>query len=185
MDESTKIIIATLSGFIIAFFAEPVKNMIQHRTNLHNLKLALYKEMLSNYTILRTANMSEWSLNSFLSKPSLRTECYRRALENEVILFYQLEEAAMINSLQGDGINHIVDFFSYIKSLPSQDFSKNISSLTHQFRSLSTVFLTAFIIIVREGEFDTKLLKRLSKGEYERIMSLKPQSDNSFIYEEQ
>ena len=48
MDETTKVIIATLSGFIIAFFAEPVKSYFQNRGQLHNLRVALYKEMVNN-----------------------------------------------------------------------------------------------------------------------------------------
>jgi hypothetical protein len=50
MDVTTKVIIATLSGFIIAFFAEPAKKNFLERTKLHNLKIALYKELIFNMT---------------------------------------------------------------------------------------------------------------------------------------
>ena len=31
MDETTKVLIGTISGFIIAFFAEPVKSFFQYQ----------------------------------------------------------------------------------------------------------------------------------------------------------
>lgn len=104
MDETTKVIIATLSGFIIAFFAEPVKNYFENRAKLNNLRIALYKELLNNYKnvamVIRGKDIAFKSRVKVL-RNALRTECYKHALENEVSLFYRLEEANDINMLEG------------------------------------------------------------------------------------
>lgn len=62
MDETTKVIIATLSGFIIAFFAEPVKSYFANRAKLNNLRIALYKELLYNYSTLKDLECVNLSL---------------------------------------------------------------------------------------------------------------------------
>jgi hypothetical protein len=54
MDETIKVLIGTVSGFVIAFFAEPVKVFFQNRTGKQILRVALYKEILSNYWFLST-----------------------------------------------------------------------------------------------------------------------------------
>ena len=50
--------IATISGFIIAFFAEPLKTYFQNRAKLKNLRIALYKEILYNYSSLKTIDLT-------------------------------------------------------------------------------------------------------------------------------
>lgn len=173
MDETTKVIIATISGFIIAFLAEPVKDIIQHRTKLLNLKVALYKELWSNYATLDVASRHEVPLTMFFYQPSLRTECYKHALEHEISLFYQLEEATMMNSLQGDAIRRIIDFSDYVKSLPHEEFRERNSSLTEQFKSLAGIFLNLFTMAAQERVFDAKLLKKITRGSYEEVRSRK------------
>lgn len=101
MDETTKVIIGTLSGFIIAFFAEPVKNYFSMKTKLHNLRVALYKELLSNYYILTHFVMDSDASDAYtihnLAKYELRTEFYNHTLQHESSLFYQLKEANVLN----------------------------------------------------------------------------------------
>jgi hypothetical protein len=41
MDDTLKIIIGTLSGFVIAFFAEPIKIFFQNRARINNIRLAV------------------------------------------------------------------------------------------------------------------------------------------------
>jgi len=135
MDETTKVIIATLSGFIIAFLAEPVKDIIQHRTKLLNLKVALYKELWGNYATL--------------------------------------DEAILMNSLQGDAIRRIIEFSDYVKSLPHEEFREKNASLTEQFKSLAGIFLNIFTRAAQEKVFDAKLLKKITRGYYEEARSVK------------
>lgn len=52
MDETLKIIIGTLSGFIIAFFAEPIKIYFQNKAKINYIRLAVYKEISHNYVVI-------------------------------------------------------------------------------------------------------------------------------------
>src|SRR5690349_17561522 len=101
MDETTKVIIATLSGFIIAFFAEPVKNYFTNKSQLHNLRIALYTELISNYFALIHYAMDSTDTDAYtlynVAKYELRTERYKYALQNELALFYQLREANVLS----------------------------------------------------------------------------------------
>jgi len=85
VDETTKILIGTISGFLIAFFSEPVKLYFQNKFSLGKMRGALYYEIYHNYIALLSfldtyaeANNQE-SLLSFISgaKHAIRTECYR------------------------------------------------------------------------------------------------------------
>lgn len=176
MDETTKVIIATLSGFIIAFFTEPVKSYFANKAKLHNLRLALYKELLSNYATVDTAIRHDVALTMFFYQPSLRTECYKHALGNEISLFYQLDEATSLNTLQGDIVRRLLDFSNYAKSLSHEEFKVKNFTLNEQFKSLAGAFITFFIIAVRDELFDNKLLKKISKNQYEDIMTLDPKA---------
>jgi len=103
--------VVTIIGMIAAFITasvtplitESVKNFLQHRTKLQQLKLALYKEMLHNFQLLRlyenATEESEIHLGIEVIQPNIRTECYKQTLERELILFYQLNEANFINLL--------------------------------------------------------------------------------------
>ena len=46
MDETTKVLIGTISGFLIAFFAEPIKIYFSNNFKKRNIRLALYKEKI-------------------------------------------------------------------------------------------------------------------------------------------
>src|SRR3989304_907108 len=110
MDETTKVLIGTLSGFLIAFFAEPVKIYFQNKTKLKNLKLALYKELLDNYWTLRDMKgVNEKELVKFMHEFGIRMECYKNAIQNEVSLFYQLKESHSFNVLYSRWLALMVD----------------------------------------------------------------------------
>ena len=53
MDEILKITIGTVAGFVIAFFAEPVKIYFQNASKKKSLRLALYGELINNFMSLR------------------------------------------------------------------------------------------------------------------------------------
>ncbi len=159
MDETTKVIIATLSGFIIAFFAEPVKNYFQNRAKLHNLRVALYKEMIHNYSSLDDASIdnANSSIKDFLARRVIRIECYKHAIENEVSLFYQLDESNKINWLQGSLMGGIIDVSNYLPEVG--------------FRDLSEIFKDIIAESFYVGNLDAKLLRGLaSKKLYREIM---------------
>jgi hypothetical protein len=162
MDETTKVLIGTFSGFIIAFLAEPVKGFIQNRVKLHNLRVALYKEMLINYAglivLLRsTTNVDE---RIPLLKHTLRTECYKESLANEISLFYQLEEAIDINSLQ--------TMMVYIN-----DAINDMSHSSYEsFIGICNEYATTFEMYVYDATFKPKVLRKLlPEGKYDEIAS--------------
>jgi len=90
-----------------------VKVFFQNRTGKQNLRVALYKEILSNYWFLSTY-LEAYGLSLDISKDSISgySEYVRKefsnfsghlfskhALSQELPLFYQLNEAMMINAL--------------------------------------------------------------------------------------
>jgi hypothetical protein len=115
MDEMLKVIVATLSGFIIAFSAEPIKIYFQDRSKKQNLRVALYKEIYHNYCLAKTyievydeevpiekkRDIHLGNLVAF-SRYLYRTECYKQAISQDLSYFYQLKEATMINALYID-----------------------------------------------------------------------------------
>jgi hypothetical protein len=159
MDETIKVIIATLSGFIIAFFAEPVKTYFQNRLKLQNLRLALYKEMLDNYMTLNSYTSNQIAITTqrdFIARHMIRTECYRHALQHEVALFYQLDEAIRINRLQHSLIR-INDMARDEKGLPMKDYL-----------DLAEIFQELFARSMTNGELDRSILKSLTWDKYYR-----------------
>src|SRR5260221_14496901 len=105
MDETTKILIGTISGFVIAFFAEPIKLLFQNDFKKRNLKTALYREMYNNYRSLEMfidqsqQKMSQKEGYEFFTEYSFRKECFQYYISNEPELFYQLREAVHINTI--------------------------------------------------------------------------------------
>jgi hypothetical protein len=108
MDETLKILVATLSGFVIAFFAEPMKIYFQNRNKIQNLRIALYKEIYHNYMGLKThaeivtKQIDQLENMMVFANYFYRTECYKQAITQELTSFYQLKEATMINALYID-----------------------------------------------------------------------------------
>lgn len=177
MTETTQIIIATLSGFIIAFFAEPVKNYFANRSKLRNLKIALYKELCNNYSTLNSNTRLDLVPTMLFYQSALRTECYEHALEHEISLFYQLDEASMINSLQGDAIRAIQSLSKYVLSLPNEEYKERQASLTEQFQNLTGIYLTVFNRASNEGGLDGNLINKLYPRNHLKIVvhDVKPQ----------
>jgi phage FluMu protein gp41 len=161
MDETTKVIIATLSGFIIAFFAEPVKNYFQNKANLHNLRIALYKEMLNNYFVLEVVTEHDVVSNDmrrFLAN-LIRTECYKHCIQNEITLFYQLEEANRINVLY-NALSEKIILKSNIPDISASDFLKGCQ-----------LFCDIYTQTFDKGTFSGKIIRELvSKNQYQEIM---------------
>jgi len=162
MDETTKVIIATLSGFIISFFAEPVKNYFQHRTKLHNLRTALYKELVSNYLLLESFSIENADANSLVifTEMAIRIESYQYTLEHNAIEFYGLSEATAMNTLYGSLKILLklqcMQFPTTGKVIPSEEIPKFYSAM-------SGVFLDAMAARAFEGRLNKRILRKLVK----------------------
>ncbi len=184
MDETTVTIIGMIAAFITAsvtaFFAEPVKNYIQHRTKLHKLRMALYKEIVSNYVFLSRFYDDRPKLVE--SEPvvapdivvavtglTVRTECYKSALESYLIEFYELSETSAINSLYGT--------LRYLVQLPKTKLlrtGKNISldEIPNMSKELADVFRETLIVRAHEGRLNKRILRKLmTKNGYDELVT--------------
>jgi hypothetical protein len=104
MDEILKITIGTVAGFVIAFFAEPVKIYFQNASKKKSLRLALYGELINNFMSLhfflngldRSSEDRVAEAYSKLSTLMLKVDVYRFAMSPELYhLFYQLKEQSL------------------------------------------------------------------------------------------
>ena len=176
MDETAKVIIATLSGFIIAFFAEPVKNYYEHNAKLEDLRIALYKEMYINFLFLRGLTPEGYSLSKWrtdFSEFTLRIECYKHALENEVALFYQLNEANTINMLQGNFISKIIESYSDLKNLSSDESELKTIELTKNLIRNTVLFRNIFATSMKEGNLSRKTIAGfITKKDFNNLMAV-------------
>lgn len=171
MDETAKVIIATLSGFIIAFFAEPVKNYFADRANLHHLRVALYTELINNYYALTHFTLNGTNADSYtlfhIAKYELRTECYKHTLQNEIPLFYRLIEANMLNIIYVR-INQLMNLSSDLPAIYGKRGMKSIPSIFTQHGStFKYMFTTSFY----HRTFDARILRKLvTPKQYKEIM---------------
>lgn len=164
MDNTTVTIIgmiaAFMTAFITSFFAEPVKNYFQHKTKLHHLRMALYKELVSNYLLLEVFDGKDTDANtlSIYAEIAIRNESYKHALEKNLTEFYELREAMAINSLYGT-LNmlcklHSVNLPTIGQTLPAQEIPKF-------FNAMRTVFLETMAARVYEERLNNRILRKL------------------------
>ena len=107
MDESLKVAIATISGFLIAFFAEPVKIYFQQWARKKGVQRALYHELYFNYDSLRRfvdnqrGEFTKKDLHKFVfnAKYATHLDAYQYYTSHDIDLFYQLVEATDFNWL--------------------------------------------------------------------------------------
>jgi hypothetical protein len=108
MDETIQILIATLSGFIIAFMADPVKESILGFFKRRKIRLALYKEMMNNYYKLAifeknngdsSSKEEDNDIDAFAALIYVEKEYYDYVKKNEITEFYLLKEASTITSI--------------------------------------------------------------------------------------
>jgi hypothetical protein len=134
MDESLKIIIGTLSGFIVAIFTEPIKRKIENKSKLRNLRIALYKEMIQNFFMLEQA-LQEYkndnNSNIMVGQPLLIVDCYRYVVSQETALYYQLSEARLINMFYKlvDMLIGIPEGEKKFRTVPAKDIIESIVGL--------------------------------------------------------
>ena len=101
--EAWKLIIGTVSGFIIAFFSEPVKFYFSKIEKKKQLKESLYREMIQLYSNLQ--NIIEFCRLGKIHVDQLRVNlenlscgCYEFT-KKDPLLFYELSEATHIDAL--------------------------------------------------------------------------------------
>jgi hypothetical protein len=173
-------LIATISGFIIAFLAEPVKTYFQNRAKLKNLRIALYKEILYNYSSLKTLDLtlSSAPFINYMGEFALRTECYKNAIQNEVSLFYQLEETNAINTLHNGYLNLMKDMRRGYGEQATDEL------IIEKFVELSNSYRERVAVEFYRGNLDKKVLKRLvNPNHYQNWMKKGEELQKQFIEE--
>jgi hypothetical protein len=145
-------VLATLLGFIAAFFAEPVKTAFLHRQRVQNLRKALYKEILSIldsiYIYLDASRNESIDLTGFSLDTLMMSdfEAYKFAM-SEPLLFYELPESQYINRIY----KHLQLFKSLEREYP--DPQKRIY--------LSEKYIELILTAFTGKEFDKKLLRKM------------------------
>jgi hypothetical protein len=181
MDEMLKITIGTLSGFIVAFFAEPVKLFFQNRAKKENLRRALYHEMICNYYLIKEfvdeavrenlnadPDEKDTKLDKFFSSLRegsdfmIRMECFQYTVQNENFTLYQLRDASLINSIYGrlKGIS---------TWLIVEDSPKKRSKL----ESLIKDYLSQMDDGLKYGMFDAKTVRKILGCSVEEFLNPK------------
>ena len=148
MDETTRVIIAAVSGFIVAFFAEPLKLNFQNNSRKKYLRIALYSEIHNNYRFL-SAHLKIYHENNpqqikaFFDgtmRLAVRTDCYKHFTSHYPDLLYQLKEASIINLL-----------YAYLISAINPMLSSE--NKIHDFRSA----IESFVALVEEYVYTNQL----------------------------
>jgi hypothetical protein len=158
MDETAKIIIATLSGFVIAFLAEPVKLYFQNKQKIRQMRTILYREIASNYKRLHIIVSAYDDLDRYnddyeYSKLILKRlgedlagfhfDCYQLA-RKDLTVFYQMEEAITIDSL-----------YTGFQSIRDNEENRSKEYIKYQ------IWSADLIILNRDKRLKTKLLLKL------------------------
>lgn len=99
--EQAGTIAAVLSGFITAFAAEPIKNLIQDLTERHRLRKVLYAEVSNMYEawngFLQLLSNPELKLDwAAAAKVNTRADCSVYIKKSDPILFYNLKNAGKL-----------------------------------------------------------------------------------------
>jgi hypothetical protein len=145
MSGAWEVVIGTLSGFVIAFFAEPVKRFFE-RKQLRNM---LYREFIDNHFVLkdRPPNPSSRELIDIILL-RLQTDSYDYAKVHNISLYYELKEASCFNQM-----------YSICKQLKNID--KNASK--ESIEKLMEIFFKLTVHNAETGVLDEKLIEKLTK----------------------
>ena len=157
MDEETKILIGTISGFIIAFFAEPVKTFFQTISRRKNLRRMLYQEVFENYSRLKNIEGDEGSGNVFKKVASsfVKMDRYKYAITSEIAIYYQVREAVSFNML-----------YATIQNLLEIDLSPKMRN------GLIKLYSIKLSKAVESGDIDIKYLTKLrTKSEVNSLLN--------------
>jgi hypothetical protein len=156
-------ILAFIAAFLTAFLAEPVKTYVQNRQNIANLRLALYKELIYNYTYLdglrnsfdeaKKATMLMYLSGNF----TFTTHCYEQAISSKVEMFYQLREASLFKS--------VYSLLSLAVKLPTMKEVGVWEALSQEsyapaMRDAVMTFMRTVEMHAYEGTLDNEILKK-------------------------
>lgn len=166
VDEFAKIIIATVSGFLIALLAEPVKLYFQNYVKRQHIRLALYSEIITNYFAFDALfgkdieTKKDWVEDSrkFSDEYThgirhlIKIDCYLYAVSQEAAIFYQMREATKFNYL-----------YSALKAL--LEWAEMDKATQKSSRLRPQGFIIEFVRVmkenIRQGYFDKKMIRKV------------------------
>ncbi len=144
---------SAILGFLVAFFAEPVKTYFNNRSKKATLRNALYSEMALLYNRLTQLSkaLSEGELDDsniqWAISELARFDCYNYVRTEGFLLFYQLEEAPAIDAFYGCSLLLTREY----SDLDSVDFPANVNGAIELLEDLT-----------KQGQINKKLLLQRS-----------------------
>lgn len=137
---------AALLGFVVAFIADPIKNIWIYLRKKKRLKDAIYKEIITIYDALnfQIEEIDSPKLHEILGS---RFPVYS-LLESEILVFHDMRESALIEKIY-KSLFRCIDMS---KSQENFDNQKMIGFLKQQIE-----------LSLKSKEFDRRRVKRLSR----------------------
>lgn len=198
MDETMKIIFGTLSGFIIAFLAEPIKIYFQNINKLNQSRKALYKELYFNFQLCRNIARkrglktppTRGNLKAYIDMcvEDVKSQYYEQVIHSNLDTFYQFEESTALHNLHG-GLKFLerraktkwINDLAAAKSVANE--TSKTSGIEFAINELSKVaeeWYEDYMSYYHLGKLDKRMLKKIANNEdYKEIMSKAKQSYES------
>lgn len=155
MDETIKILIGTISGFIIAFFAEPVKVYFQNRQKRHDMRGALYYEIYNNWVIVTAMMKTFEEVGNETVKMGvgygIRMEAFEYYISHETALFYQNKEADRINLLN-----------AYLKTIKDWSQLSGKESRMYEPKVIFDLFISEVKEYLQSGALDKQFMEKIT-----------------------
>lgn len=165
--EYWQLLIGTISGFIIAFLAEPIKTFFTNRAKIQAIREAIYREIASNYLLLRSTKQQHSRPNTPDTHnlvgieyviSNLHQECFQHIIKENPIDFYQLKEAPAISHIYFK-LFAFIDYFGR-DAINDEDKSDNM----HKFVDIRIInFGMDEIAAPMVSGLDLKLLRKISE----------------------
>jgi hypothetical protein len=163
--EYWQLFISTISGFLIAFLAEPVKTFFTNRAKKASLRESIYREIAANYHLLYSIKRKrrippEHEQHSGTGAGyilrNLHQECYGHVLKETPVEFYQLEEAADINLIYAK-ISSIIDFIGSAEEEEETVIGRMVSMTEVKF------FMEEIAMPLALGRINLRTLRKVSQ----------------------
>jgi methyltransferase-like protein len=177
MDDTKLTILGMIAAFITAsitsFLAEPIKSYFENTNKINQVRKALYKELVDTHMSLARhvfgKEIDNKNYVDLIIQGSIQTACFKHTIQNDVTLFYQLDESGIINILYS-----YLSLMSNPLGLPkledgdTEDIDKKYIQM---FTTLSDAFIETFAVEAYSHRLDNKLLKKIMiQNDYDAMM---------------
>lgn len=149
--ESLELLVATISGFVIAFIAEPIKDTFSYYRKRKRLKNAIYREIIYIYEQLffhQNRFHKEGKLLSIHNLFHFDMEAYQAA-KAEPLVFYDMPESSLIKSVYSS-------VAWYMEESKSNNIDSQIDAIENLMRQIE--------VTLRSSKFNRKQILEHSRG---------------------